>query len=686
MPVMSRMRAIAPVFIIVIAVLFILFMVISDSKLAEVFGRSKNNVGTINGKDITYPEFSQKFEDYRKQYRDAYKQDFDEDNLDQYRDQLWEDFIMSTLSKEQIEKCGITVSEKELNDIIFGPNPPDFLKKGFIDSTGNFRRDLYDAEVKKPQNKEIIVRVKEALKEQVADEKLQAVVNAAILPSAGEIKRKYVEQTGKMNAEFALVDLSQFPENTVTATNEEVKKYYDEHPDKFMVDAQRKLKYIAFPIVATKADSESVRQTLQTLVELSDTTSLDSVAKSFTGIQIAKDSADLSTIPAEAASKIISAEKGKIIGPIATSAGYMVYRVTNVKSGDPLVSASQILITGPDAEKEATKVYGEIKAGLSFEDAARKYSKDAGSAAKGGSLGWFKKGSQTPDVETAAMSGKPGEVLKPIKSANGYYIVKVNGKNSSKYFFEKVSEIVKPSASTKDLVYQKAVDFQFLANKNGFESECTAQKLNVLESQEFSKDAGYIPNLGMCRSLISFSFDNSVNSLSKPIKTQIGYVVAKVSEEIKPGVRKFDAVEKNVKVLCLKDKRYAKAKAEAERVKNSIGDDIAKATQVSKDVRLGSAPGFTTNGSVPAIGQDYNFAAEAYKAPLNKVIGPVKGMNGYYLIKVTQRENFNESDYLVQYNPIRDNSFSTRKQNFYQQWQAKLKTDASIVDRRYMFF
>lgn len=686
MPVMSRMRAIAPVFIIVIAVLFILFMVISDSKLAEVFGRSKNNVGTINGKDITYPEFSQKFEDYRKQYRDAYKQDFDEDNLDQYRDQLWEDFIMSTLSKEQIEKCGITVSEKELNDIIFGPNPPDFLKKGFIDSTGNFRRDLYDAEVKKPQNKEIIVRVKEALKEQVADEKLQAVVNAAILPSAGEIKRKYVEQTGKMNAEFALVDLSQFPENTVTATNEEVKKYYDEHPDKFMVDAQRKLKYIAFPIVATKADSESVRQTLQTLVELSDTTSLDSVAKSFTGIQIAKDSADLSTIPAEAASKIISAEKGKIIGPIATSAGYMVYRVTNVKSGDPLVSASQILITGPDAEKEATKVYGEIKAGLSFEDAARKYSKDAGSAAKGGSLGWFKKGSQTPDVETAAMSGKPGEVLKPIKSANGYYIVKVNGKNSSKYFFEKVSEIVKPSASTKDLVYQKAVDFQFLANKNGFESECTAQKLNVLESQEFSKDAGYIPNLGMCRSLISFSFDNSVNSLSKPIKTQIGYVVAKVSEEIKPGVRKFEAVEKNVKVLCLKDKRYAKAKAEAERVKNSIGDDIAKATQVSKDVRLGSAPGFTTNGSVPAIGQDYNFAAEAYKAPLNKVIGPVKGMNGYYLIKVTQRENFNESDYLVQYNPIRDNSFSTRKQNFYQQWQAKLKTDASIVDRRYMFF
>ena len=683
---MSRMRAIAPVFIIVIAVLFILFMVISDSKLAEVFGRSKNNVGTINGKDITYPEFSQKFEDYRKQYRDAYKQDFDEDNLDQYRDQLWEDFIMSTLSKEQIEKCGITVSEKELNDIIFGPNPPDFLKKGFIDSTGNFRRDLYDAEVKKPQNKEIIVRVKEALKEQVADEKLQAVVNAAILPSAGEIKRKYVEQTGKMNAEFALIDLSQFPENTVTATNEEVKKYYDEHPDKFMVDAQRKLKYIAFLIVATKADSESVRQTLQTLVELSDTTSLDSVAKSFTGIQIAKDSADLSTIPAEAASKIISAEKGKIIGPIATSAGYMVYRVTNVKSGDPLVSASQILITGPDAEKEATKVYGEIKAGLSFEDAARKYSKDAGSAAKGGSLGWFKKGSQTPDVETAAMSGKPGEVLKPIKSANGYYIVKVNGKNSSKYFFEKVSEIVKPSASTKDLVYQKAVDFQFLANKNGFESECTAQKLNVLESQEFSKDAGYIPNLGMCRSLISFSFDNSVNSLSKPIKTQIGYVVAKVSEEIKPGVRKFEAVEKNVKVLCLKDKRYAKAKAEAERVKNSIGDDIAKATQVSKDVRLGSAPGFTTNGSVPAIGQDYNFAAEAYKAPLNKVIGPVKGMNGYYLIKVTQRENFNESDYLVQYNPIRDNSFSTRKQNFYQQWQAKLKTDASIVDRRYMFF
>ncbi len=691
MPLLTRMRAMAPVFIIAIGVLFILFMVLQDSRIMEIFGGHSNLIGTVNGKDITYQEFSKKVEEYRLQYKQAYKTDFDDDNIDQLRDQMWEDFISRTLTKQQIDNYNIVVTDKEVNDGIFGPNPPDFLKKQFIDSTGNFRRDVYENAIKDPRNKEIIQTVKDVLKEQLYTEKLQAAVNAAALPSAGEIKRRFIDQNLKMTADYALVDISLFPENTINVTPDEVKKYYNENPEKFSVDALRKIKYVLFPIQASHADTESVRQSLQSLADLaaSDTLSLDSLAKSYSGMQVVKDSSDISVFPTEVTRKVMEAKKGQIIGPFASPSGYAVYQFSKTtESKDPVVSASHILISGTDtaAEKLANKLYAELKGGANFEEYARKYSKDPGSGAKGGDLGWFAKGRMVPEFDNAAFTGKIGEIQKPIKTQFGYHIIKVTGKNSSKFFYEKIAQVVKPSAGTKDMVYQKAADFQFIADKNGFESEATAQKYQVVESAEFSKDANYIPNIGAARSLISFSFDNSVNSISKPLKTSGGYVVAKIAEDIKPGVRKFDAVEKDAKALLIKEKRLEKAKQLAESVKSQIGDDINRAAQINSSVRVGNAQNFKTDGSVPTVGLEYNFAAKAFHAPLNKVIGPVKGTHGYFLIKVTQRDNFDENTFKVQYDILRDNIGNSRRQGIYNQWLAKLKADAKISDRRYMFF
>ena len=57
MAMMAKMRSLAPAFILTVGVLFVLFMVISDSNVMEALGGRTNNVGTINGEDITYQEF-----------------------------------------------------------------------------------------------------------------------------------------------------------------------------------------------------------------------------------------------------------------------------------------------------------------------------------------------------------------------------------------------------------------------------------------------------------------------------------------------------------------------------------------------------------------------------------------------------------------------------------------------------
>ncbi|WP_373897163.1 peptidylprolyl isomerase [Haloimpatiens sp. FM7315] len=91
------------------------------------------------------------------------------------------------------------------------------------------------------------------------------------------------------------------------------------------------------------------------------------------------------------------------------------------------VSAKHILV---DTEEEATKIADEIKNGLSFEEAAGKYSK-CPSKAQGGSLGNFARGQMVPEFEDAAFSLEIGVVSMPVKTQFGYHLIKVEDKKES---------------------------------------------------------------------------------------------------------------------------------------------------------------------------------------------------------------------------------------------------------------
>ncbi len=93
------------------------------------------------------------------------------------------------------------------------------------------------------------------------------------------------------------------------------------------------------------------------------------------------------------------------------------------KSGEQ-VRASHILVK---SEKEAQDVLAQLKKGASFEDLAKKYSKDA-SAVKGGDLGWFPRGAMVPAFEKAAFSLKEGEISDIVQTPFGFHIIKVTGK------------------------------------------------------------------------------------------------------------------------------------------------------------------------------------------------------------------------------------------------------------------
>jgi peptidyl-prolyl cis-trans isomerase C len=85
------------------------------------------------------------------------------------------------------------------------------------------------------------------------------------------------------------------------------------------------------------------------------------------------------------------------------------------------VHACHILVKN---EKKAKEVQEKLDKGMSFAEAARKYS-NCPSSRSGGDLGWFGKGQMVSEFEKAAFEGEKGKILGPVKTKFGYHLIKV---------------------------------------------------------------------------------------------------------------------------------------------------------------------------------------------------------------------------------------------------------------------
>ena len=84
-------------------------------------------------------------------------------------------------------------------------------------------------------------------------------------------------------------------------------------------------------------------------------------------------------------------------------------------------SANHILV---DTLEEAEKIAEEIKNGLDFKEAAKKYS-SCPSSSQGGALGQFTRGQMVPEFEKATFSMTPGSISEPVKTQFGYHLIQL---------------------------------------------------------------------------------------------------------------------------------------------------------------------------------------------------------------------------------------------------------------------
>lgn len=105
---------------------------------------------------------------------------------------------------------------------------------------------------------------------------------------------------------------------------------------------------------------------------------------------------------------------------------------------------------------KAADVVAEAKSNSDFTALAKKYSDEAGAAKEGGDLGTFKKGDMLPEIESAVLAMKPGEISELVTTPAGFHIIKLEEKSPEKL---KPFETVK--ASIDEILYRKKSEERF---------------------------------------------------------------------------------------------------------------------------------------------------------------------------------------------------------------------------------
>lgn len=697
MAMMAKMRSLAPAFILTVGVLFVLFMIISDSNVLEALGGGSgrsNIIGSVNGSNITYQEFQAEVDQQIENQKKQTGVDLDEAQIEQLRNQVWDALVTQKIIAGLIDKYGITVSDQEVKDIILGDNPPEFLKRNFVDSLGNFNRQLYEQALFDPRNKEALVQAEELVRQSRLTQKLQSMLLASVTIGEDQVKRRYLDQNMNIEADYALLDLSLIPDSDIKVTDEDLKAYYEKNLNNYRIDPQRKLKFVLFKNVPSAEDSQIVFNNLNNVkksISSGDTLGFEQLVKIYSEKPFSKDTLSVQQLTPQVVAAFNKATPGTVVGPFATPQGYVLYNyLGTVNSKDVYAKVSHILINqfGSDEKnlEEANKIYAQLISGADFVKLAKEYSKDPGSAINGGDLGYFGKGMMVKEFEDASFNGKVGEVQKPVKTNYGYHIIKVTDRTNKKYIVEQIINQVKQSASSRDQNFNAANDFTYLAKKNDFDQEANLMKYNVQETPLFSEKTVSIPSIGPNERLVKFAFSNSVNTISDPFKVPNGYVVVKIIESTSEKVRPFDELKAQLKPLVLREGKFERLKAMADDLYKKINGDLNKVSTINPKITVQQTGNFTPASSIPNIGRDYGFIDAAMTLPLDKVSAPVRGARGYYLIKVIKRTPFNLADFNEKSPAIRNMLLQEKRNYFLNQWIADIKENAKIVDDRYKFF
>jgi len=277
-----------------------------------------------------------------------------------------------------------------------------------------------------------------------------------------------------------------------------------------------------------------------------------------------------------------------------------------------------ILLKAPEAgdqkaieelKQKAEELKKRIGAGESFDDVAKAESHDKASAEKGGDLGFIARGALAPELEEAAFKTDAGAVSDPIKTKQGYYLIKVEEKQlevarNYESVYDEIRAKLTEARARKELpavaedfyeqVY-RTEDLEGQANKFGF----------TVWEQNFVSRKGALDHVGSDPEVIEDAFRLKTGEVSKMVKTGDTYVVTKLINRNKERMPSLDEVRDQVVKDYLKDQARLEAEKKAENIIRALKEAPDKVNEMITQMGLtweNLDPVSRTAGFVPQLG------------------------------------------------------------------------------------
>ena len=708
MPIMNRMRESMPVILFGLLIAFLITIIFEwGMDYLGMRGGQSNTVGEIEGRKITYQEYSELVKQASENQKSQTGAEPDETQLKQTRQQVWDQLVTQRLVEKEIEKLGLRVSDQEIIDWVRGENPPEDLKRNFIDSTGQFRRDMYDQFLSNPNQfikneqdpnygTKWLADFEKGLRQRRLSEKLQSLLTASLRVGEGEVKRRFADQNIKYNAAYAFFDPNVFVKDAdVTVSDTDVKEFYEKNLDQYKFEATRKLKFVVFNENPSAQDSADALKSIQ-----DDYKNAMSGTNFLTLVANRSDKPDSGSwfkhgeLSPAIEGALFTSKVGSIVGPVSEFDGYHLLKILDERKGTgEFVKASHILIPVPNsadsvqAKVTAAEVAKLAKSGQDFSALAVKYSKDPSNAQKGGDLGWFGKGRMVPQFEAACFKAKVGEVVGPVRTPFGLHIIRVTGRDARELKVARIISKIAASPQTRSDISERAKDFALNAKESEFTKEAKAISVEPREA-DIQEKGGVIPGLGVNESVTKWAFNNKVGSVSEPFTIQNGSAVFTIVESKDAGVRPFDELKESLKPQVLREKKLEKTKELAGQFKSKLaqGDSVTKINSLDSRAQVQRANDFTLIGGVPGVGRDMNFLGGVEALNIGQISSQVGSQRGVYLIQLITKTSFDSTAYKAQVETLRTQMLQEKRNRYISEWLTKLKESASIEDHRDTFY
>lgn len=204
--------------------------------------------------------------------------------------------------------------------------------------------------------------------------------------------------------------------------------------------------------------------------------------------------------------------------------------------------------------------------------------------------------------------------------------------------------------------------------------EKLAKEFSQCPSKEKGGDLGFFKRGDMVEEFEGVAFGLKEGQISRPVKSRFGYHIIKLEERKESYIPPLDEVKEKIKRTLKEEKGWRITKERTQEVTKEIEKEdlgvLAKRLSVEiKEIGL-----FKRGES--NLPQEIEEAAFGLK--VGEVKGPLRGRDGYYIIKVIKRKGIDEERFAKEKGTFTKDFIQKKKALVYSQWYRNLYQGAKI--------